>query len=136
MLYKRTRAGGLAYLADWDGHSTHDKMDHLVCFVPGMLALGAFNAAGTPGEATAARDLEMAKALMYTCWQVRAGVPMGRGACCLQPEEPRAHTHTRRRCPTHPPWQMYARTATGLAPEYVDFPGGNDMVGTRRVMMR
>ena len=37
-----------------------------------MLALGAFTSAGTPGEATAARDLEMAKALMYTCWQVRA----------------------------------------------------------------
>lgn len=60
VLYKRTSQGGrLAYLADWDGGSTRDKMDHLVCFVPGMLALGAFYSAGTPGEKTAPRDLEM-----------------------------------------------------------------------------
>ena len=37
LLFKRTRNGGLAYLADWDGQGTRDKMDHLVCFVPGML---------------------------------------------------------------------------------------------------
>jgi hypothetical protein len=35
-----------------------------------MLALGAFNSAGTPGEANALRDLTNAKALAYTCWQM------------------------------------------------------------------
>ena len=91
-LLKRSSPSGLAYVADWDGAATHDKMDHLVCFVPGMLALGAFTARGTPGgEAAAARDLQTAKALAYTCWQ------------------------------------MYERTATGLAPEFVEWPGGGDL---------
>lgn len=26
---------GLAFLADWNGRTTHRKMDHLVCFFPG-----------------------------------------------------------------------------------------------------
>lgn len=90
-LLKRSRPSNLAYVADWDGGGTRDKMDHLVCFVPGMLALGAFTAKGTPGEANAVRDLINAKALAYTCWQ------------------------------------MYERQATGIAPEYVDFPGGSDL---------
>ena len=68
------------------------QMDHLVCFVPGMLAQGAFSAAGTPGEARAVDDLVAAKALAYTCWQ------------------------------------MDERTATGIAAEFVDFPGGADLV--------
>lgn len=91
-MLKRSHPSNLLYVADWDGANTHDKMDHLVCFVPGMLALGAFTARGTPGEARAAADLERAKALAYTCYQ------------------------------------MYARQATGLAAEYVDFPGGADLV--------
>lgn len=95
-LLKRSNPSKLAYVADWDGANTHDKMDHLVCFVPGMLALGAFNAAGTPGEATATRDLINAKALAYTCWQ------------------------------------MYERQATGIAPEFVEFPGGGDLIAAGR----
>jgi len=35
-----------------------------------MLALGAFTSGGTPGEANALRDLNNAKALAYTCWQL------------------------------------------------------------------
>jgi mannosyl-oligosaccharide alpha-1,2-mannosidase len=70
VLLKRSRPSQLAYVADYDGYNTQDKMDHLVCFVPGMLALGAFTSAGTPGEAVAARDLVNAKALAYTCWQM------------------------------------------------------------------
>jgi mannosyl-oligosaccharide alpha-1,2-mannosidase len=70
LLLKRTSPSRLAYVADWDGGGTVDKMDHLVCFVPGMLALGAFNSMGTDGEADAARDLTNAKALAYTCWQM------------------------------------------------------------------
>jgi mannosyl-oligosaccharide alpha-1,2-mannosidase len=96
VLLKRSKPSGLAYVADYDGVSTQDKMDHLVCFVPGMLALGAFNAAGTPGEASALRDLTTAKALAYTCWQ------------------------------------MYERQATGIGAEFVEFPGGADLVAAPR----
>jgi mannosyl-oligosaccharide alpha-1,2-mannosidase len=96
LLLKRTRPSNLAYVADWNGASTEDKMDHLVCFVPGMLALGAFTAAGTGGEPKAMRDLQNAKALAYTCWQ------------------------------------MYERQATGIAPEFVEFPGGADLVAASR----
>ena len=39
------------------------KMDHLVCFAGGMLALGAHN--GLP-----AKHMELAKELTYTCWQM------------------------------------------------------------------
>lgn len=95
-LLKRSRPSSLLYVADWDGSNTADKMDHLVCFVPGMLALGAFTAGGTAGEANAVRDLTNAKALAYTCWQ------------------------------------MYERQATGIAPEFVEFPGGADLVAAGR----
>lgn len=95
-LLKRSRPSNLLYVADWDGGGTVDKMDHLVCFVPGMLALGAFSAAGTAGEANAVRDLTNAKALAYTCWQ------------------------------------MYERQATGIAPEFVEFPGGGDLIAAGR----
>jgi len=95
-LLKRSNPSKLAYVADWDGGGTVDKMDHLVCFVPGMLALGAYTAAGTDGEADAVRDLTNAKALAYTCWQ------------------------------------MYERQATGIAPEFVEFPGGSDLVASPR----
>jgi mannosyl-oligosaccharide alpha-1,2-mannosidase len=91
VLLKKSTPSALRYVADWNGASTEDKMDHLVCFVPGMLALGAFTAAGTEGEAAAVRDLTNAKALAYTCYQ------------------------------------MYERMATGIAPEFVTFPGGADL---------
>merc|ERR1719181_2140100 len=32
---------GLTFLAESNNHKVIKKMDHLVCFVPGMLALGA-----------------------------------------------------------------------------------------------
>jgi mannosyl-oligosaccharide alpha-1,2-mannosidase len=96
VLLKRSRPSNLAYIADYDGTNTQDKMDHLVCFVPGMLALGALNAAGTPGEANALRDLTTAKALAYTCWQ------------------------------------MYERQATGIGAEFVEFPGGADLIAAPR----
>ena len=60
------------------------KMDHLACFVPGMLVLGA------QGD-VADRYVALAKDLSDTCVQ------------------------------------MYAGTATGLAPELVNFRDGRDM---------
>ena len=45
-------------------------MDHLVCFVPGMLALGAH------GE-TYDADMELARELMATCYRMYAHSPSG-----------------------------------------------------------
>ncbi len=96
LLLKHSDPSNLAYVADWNGANTEDKMDHLVCFVPGMLALGAYTAGGTPAEENAVRDLQNAKALAYTCWQ------------------------------------MYERMETGIAAEFVEFPGGGDLVAAAR----
>ena len=71
-------------------------MDHLACFVPGMLALGAY---AKPDAPTFARDMQTAKAMAYTCWQ------------------------------------MYERTATGIAPEYVNFEPGRDNVVARELLV-
>ncbi len=83
---------GLAFLSDWNGRNNFRKMDHLVCFMPGLLALGAYtNPKGGLSSSRSQRDLAVAKALMYTCRE------------------------------------MYHRTASGIAPEYVEFPEGRDM---------
>jgi len=66
------RCGNCTYLARWN-HRTKaytDTMDHLACFVPGMLALGAHGA-------TAAADLELAADLMETCYRMYADSPSG-----------------------------------------------------------
>jgi hypothetical protein len=83
---------GLAFFSDWNGFSNFRKMDHLVCFVPGMLALGAYTDPHGLDSPRAQRDLTVAKAMMYTCRE------------------------------------MYHRTQTGIAPEYVEFPNGRDMI--------
>jgi hypothetical protein len=51
-------------------------MDHLVCFLPGTLALGAYHGAVNPhtGEAHAGAlsthpDMQLAEELAYTCYQ-------------------------------------------------------------------
>lgn len=70
VLLQHSTPSHLAYVADYNGASVTHKMDHLVCFVPGMLALGAWTARGTKGEQHIQRDLQSAKAIMYTCWQM------------------------------------------------------------------
>jgi hypothetical protein len=45
-------------------------MDHLVCFLPATLALGALTDPLGKDSPRAKRDLSIAKALMYTCYQV------------------------------------------------------------------
>jgi hypothetical protein len=53
---------GLTYLADKLGKKRiHHKMDHLVCFVGGMLALGAYTDPQGLDSARAQRDLQTAK---------------------------------------------------------------------------
>ena len=63
-------SSGLTYVAEWDRAGLVHKMDHLACFVPGMLALGA--------EGPHEREyMELAKELMYTCVQMYFRQPSG-----------------------------------------------------------
>jgi len=68
---------GLAFLSDWNGRYNNRKMDHLVCFVPGMLALGAYTNLDGIESIRSKRDLAVAKALMYTCYQMYHRMPSG-----------------------------------------------------------
>ncbi|KAI0228052.1 Endoplasmic reticulum mannosyl-oligosaccharide 1,2-alpha-mannosidase [Lamellibrachia satsuma] len=52
------------------GHSFSPKMDHLVCYLPGTLALGTRN--GLP-----VRHLELAKRLLRTCFEMYRRMPTG-----------------------------------------------------------
>lgn len=76
MLAESARTG-LAFLADWNGHSQDRKMDHLVCFMPGILALGAYTSPNGLDSSRAQRDLAVAKALMYTCREMYHRQPTG-----------------------------------------------------------
>lgn len=91
-LLQKSSPNGLSYIADRDhpGRLNH-KMDHLVCFMGGALALGAYTDPRGLDSPRAQRDLKTAKALTYTCYQ------------------------------------MYAKQKTGIAPEFVQFTGGDDM---------
>jgi len=74
--------GGLTYVAEKDnGHLKH-RMDHLACFVGGMLMLGARS---LPADEVDPRWEDVAAGIAQTCYE------------------------------------MYRRSPTGLAPEYVNF---------------
>ncbi|KAL7432933.1 hypothetical protein ACHAXM_010194 [Skeletonema potamos] len=89
-LVQKSKPNGLTYIADRTNGRLDHKMDHLVCFMGGSLALGAYTDPLGIDSSRAKRDLKTAKALTYTCYQ------------------------------------MYARTKTGISPEFVQFSGGND----------
>ena len=58
------------------------KMDHLVCFVPAMLALGSHMGAVTGSKAD--QYMQLAENLTETCWQMYATQPTGQLFCdCL-----------------------------------------------------
>ena len=59
------------------GGSFSPKMDHLVCFFPGLLALGAHN--GLPES-----HMQLAYELMYTCYQMYDQMPTGLSAEIVQ----------------------------------------------------
>lgn len=67
VLLKSSEPSGLAFLSDWTGRNNVRKMDHLVCFMPGTMALGAYTDPRGLDSPRAKRDLAVAKALMYTC---------------------------------------------------------------------
>jgi len=71
-LISKSIIGDLTYLAQKSNNKIIGHMDHLVCFVPGMLALGAL-------EAHRKSDLELAKQLMHTCNQMYTQQSTGLG---------------------------------------------------------
>lgn len=89
-LLRKSSPNGLTYIADRIRGELEHKMDHLVCFMGGSLALGAYTDPSGIDSSRAKRDLKTAKALTYTCYQ------------------------------------MYARTKTGISPEFVKFSVGDD----------
>jgi Glycosyl hydrolase family 47 len=76
---------GLKYLADKDLKGKMDeKMDHRTCQLGGVLALGAYTDPKGLESDRAQRDLQTAKALTYTCYQMYARMNTG-----LSPEDVR-----------------------------------------------
>jgi mannosyl-oligosaccharide alpha-1,2-mannosidase len=43
LLLKRVQPSNRLMLSDWSGYTSKLKMEHLACFTPGMLALGALH---------------------------------------------------------------------------------------------
>lgn len=65
----------LTFIAEMHGQSLSGKFDHLVCFVPGMLALGAHTRAVGPEDAD--RHMKLAIALMHSCNEMYIRQPTG-----------------------------------------------------------
>ena len=80
------RCSDCTYIGKWNYNtgSYDDKMDHLVCFVPGMLALGVHagihgdGVATDPTDTSEAREqMELAERLMETCYRMYVEQPTG-----------------------------------------------------------
>ncbi|RHY02902.1 hypothetical protein DYB36_011278 [Aphanomyces astaci] len=76
-LVGRTKKSNWLFLGELDtARGLSPKMDHLVCFVPGMLALGYVN--GMPRS-----HLTLAQELVHTCFQVCVHIPLWRECVSL-----------------------------------------------------
>eukprot|EP00887_Chlorella_sp_A99_P003907 scaffold11.g3907.t1 len=125
-----TSSEGLTYIAEFDRLVVKHKMDHLVCFVPGMLALGARAGAVPPPKA--AQYMEVAANVTRTCWRMYRTWPTGaRPRLCggtlsvwwLLRADPRA--------------PGLGPGSRGLSPEYVTFtPSGGMRCGAPYNLLR
>jgi len=91
-LLKRSKGSNLLYVAELEGSVHKPKMDHLVCFLPGVIALGAqHGAVSVDSEAdaqpehpfiarTKAELMQVAHELTATCWQMYRRTPTGLAA--------------------------------------------------------
>ncbi|CAL8248415.1 unnamed protein product [Merluccius merluccius] len=80
-LLQKSTPSGLTFVGELSHGQFSPKMDHLVCFLPGTLALGAHH--GLPED-----HLELAQRLMETCYQMYAQMETG-----LSPEIVHFNTH-------------------------------------------
>ncbi|XP_007945146.2 LOW QUALITY PROTEIN: endoplasmic reticulum mannosyl-oligosaccharide 1,2-alpha-mannosidase [Orycteropus afer afer] len=69
-LLRRSEPSKLTFVGELAHGRFSAKMDHLVCFLPGTLALGAHH--GLPAE-----HMDLAKALMETCYQMNRQMETG-----------------------------------------------------------
>ncbi|KAF4098738.1 endoplasmic reticulum mannosyl-oligosaccharide 1,2-alpha-mannosidase isoform X2 [Onychostoma macrolepis] len=69
-LLRQTSPGKLTFVGELSNGRLNPKMDHLVCFLPGTLALGAHN--GLPAD-----HMDLAVQLMETCHQMYAQMETG-----------------------------------------------------------
>ncbi|XP_064210545.1 mannosidase, alpha, class 1B, member 1b isoform X2 [Anguilla rostrata] len=69
-LLRKSSPSGLTFVGELSHGHFSPKMDHLVCFLPGTLALGAHH--GLPGD-----HMELAQRLMETCYQMYAQMETG-----------------------------------------------------------
>ncbi|XP_029372403.1 endoplasmic reticulum mannosyl-oligosaccharide 1,2-alpha-mannosidase isoform X1 [Echeneis naucrates] len=69
-LVKQTGPSGLTFVGELSHNRFNAKMDHLVCFLPGTLALGAHN--NLPGD-----HMDLAVQLMETCHQMYTQMETG-----------------------------------------------------------
>lgn len=76
-LLHTSEPSGLTYIADKTGHTLDHKMDHLVCFMGGLLALGAYTDPLGLEATRAQRDLTTGRALTYTCYQMYSRTSTG-----------------------------------------------------------
>jgi mannosyl-oligosaccharide alpha-1,2-mannosidase len=76
-LLSTSTPSGLVFIADKNGEKMDYKMDHLVCFMGGLLGLGAYTDPLGLESDRAQRDLKTAKALTYTCYQMYARMKTG-----------------------------------------------------------
>ncbi|XP_042278451.1 mannosidase, alpha, class 1B, member 1b isoform X1 [Thunnus maccoyii] len=69
-LLQKSSPNGLTFVGEISHGQFSPKMDHLVCFLPGTLALGAHN--GLPAD-----HMDLAKQLMETCYQMYVHMETG-----------------------------------------------------------
>ncbi|XP_018524563.1 mannosidase, alpha, class 1B, member 1b isoform X2 [Lates calcarifer] len=69
-LLQKSSPNGLTFVGELSHGQFSPKMDHLVCFLPGTLALGAHN--GLPAD-----HMDLAKQLMETCYQMYVQMETG-----------------------------------------------------------
>ncbi|XP_071399969.1 mannosidase, alpha, class 1B, member 1b [Centroberyx affinis] len=69
-LLQKSSPNGLIFVGELSHGQFSPKMDHLVCFLPGTLALGAHN--GLPAD-----HMDLAKQLMETCYQMYGQMETG-----------------------------------------------------------
>ncbi len=80
-LLRRSKPSNFLYVAERVGGGFIGKMDHLVCFLPGVLALSSLRPA-TPDVDTK-HHLELAKEVMKTCNQFYHLTSVGASLLCL-----------------------------------------------------
>lgn len=83
-LIRRTEDGessrGVLYVGEEVAGKLVPKMDHLVCFLPGVLALADYYNVSTTDRSNDISDLELSKELVSTCYKMYQQTPSGLAA--------------------------------------------------------